>query len=358
MEIKILDSANQNKWDKFVNSHPKARFVHLSVYKDIIEKTYGYKGYFLYAEQNEEIVFVFPFFKVKTIFLRDKFISQPFSEYGGILFKQDADERQKKEAISNLEAFLKKTFLNQKNFCIEIHGQEDEANFVNQYSDCKNLHRIAVLKLGPYKDIYDGFDRQIRKSINKARRGGLKVYEDTSLESIRNKFYSLYFKHLKKRHGVPPYSLEFFLNCYRIAPKKIRIYFAEFKNKTVAALWGFLADNRIHISYNPSLKEYFDFRPNDLIHAEFIKWACENEFTYFDFGPASYPGQIYYKKKWGVDFINQFNLCLFGKAAEGRHFNHFLVKLIKKVSAYFWKHLIPDGLAKMTSGIIRKKLGR
>ena len=344
-----MDSINQDKWDKFVNSHPKARFVHLSAYKDIIEKTYGYKGYFLYAEQNEKIVFVFPFFKVKTIFLRDKFVSQPFSEYGGILFKPDADEIQKKEAIASLK---------EKGFRIEIHGQEDEADFVSQYSGCKNPHRIAVLKLGPYKDIYNGFDRQIKKSINKAEREGLKVHEDTSLESIRNKFYPLYFKHLKKRHGVPPYPLEFFLNCYRMAPQKIRIYFAEFKNKTVAALWGFLTDNRIHISYNPSLKAYFDFRPNDLIHAEFIKWACENKFAYFDFGPASYPGQIYYKKKWGIDFINQFNLCLFGKATEGRHFSHFLVKLIKKVSAFFWKYLIPDGLAKMTSGTIRKKLGR
>ena len=344
-----MDSTSQNKWDKFVNCHQKARFVHLSVYKDIIEKTYGYKGYFLYGEQNEEIVFIFPFFKVKRIFLGDKFVSQPFSEYGGILFKPDADRRQKEEIIAGLK---------KKDFRIEIHGQEDEVDFVSRYSGRKNLHRIAVLKLGVYENIYNGFDRQIRKSINKAKREGLKVYEDTSPESIKHKFYPLYFKHLKKKHGVPPYSLEFFLNCYRIAPQRIRIYFAEFKNKTVAALWGFLTDNRVHISYNPSLKEYFDFRPNDLIHAEFIKWACENKFAYFDFGPASYSGQIYYKRKWGVDFINQFNVGLFGEAVEGRHFSHFLVKLIKKISAFFWRYLIPSGLAKMISGSIRKKLGR
>lgn len=358
MDVKILKKENRDVWDEFVDSHKEGRFVHLSAYKDIIEQTYGYKGHFLYIEKNENILAIFPFFKIRTIFFQNKFISQPFNEYGGILFKEELDEKEKKEIILCLKDYSKKLFPNQKDFCIEIHGQQDEPDFVSRHLTKRPLYKIAILKLDSYDSIYKKFDRQIKKAINKAQREGVKVCEETSLKSIKDKFYPLYSRYLKKRHGIPPYPLKFFLNCYRYAPENIRIYFAQVNNKIIAALWGFLADKRVQIIYNPSLEKYFSLRPNDLVHAEFIKWACENKFEYFDFGPAVYPGQTHYKEKWGVDFLDYSHFYLSDKTVKTRPYISSKSGSVKKVLCLFWKYLVPGFLAKSISGFIRKKLGR
>ncbi len=319
MDIELLQVENKKKWDEFVNQHSEGRFVHLTVYKDILEKTYGYEGHFLYIQDQEEILSIFPFFEFKSFF-KKKFASQPFSEYGGILIKESLTQKQK-EKIMQLWS--------------ETHGQFKRVR-----------GKIAVLKIDSYQNLYNRFDYQIKKAINKAKRQGVRVFEESSLESTKNKFYPLYTYFCKKRHGSPPHSLDFFLNCYQYAPQNINIFFAECNQKVIAALWGSGAGKRIQINYNPSLEKYFSYRANDLLHSEFIKWAAQHNFKYFDFGPVRYEGQIRYKKKWGAEFLDYFS----SKAITPQS------KLVK-VFSWLWKNFLPLRLANRLGPYIRKNLG-
>lgn len=353
--IELLQSKNREKWDKFINQHSGGRFAHLAVYKDILEKTYGYKGRFLYILEQGEILGVFPFFELKSLF-KKRFVSQPFNDYGGILFREGLSEGQKKGIILMLEAYLRKLFSNQENLYIEVHGQRDELDFFSRDLVSKFLCKFAFLKLDSYNEVYNNFDRQIKKALKKAEKEKVVVYEDTSLGSIKNQFYPLYAKYSKNRHGTPPHSLNFFLNCYHYSPKNIKIFFAQVDNCVVAALWGFLTDQGIQITYNPSLKKYLPKRPNDLLHAEFIEWACKNKFKYFDFGPARYTNQIYFKKKWGVKFLDHLYFYFSDKPVNKKPYMAEAKPV--KLLAFIWKYFVPNPIAKLIGPFIRKKIGK
>jgi serine/alanine adding enzyme len=52
IEIKTISPSDIAAWDDYVNSHPQATLYHLSGWKNVIEKTYGHKTYFLMAVKN------------------------------------------------------------------------------------------------------------------------------------------------------------------------------------------------------------------------------------------------------------------------------------------------------------------
>ena len=357
MDVKLLQKQDGKKWNEFVKAHSQGRFIHLSLYKDILEKTYKrFKGYFIYAEENGEVLAILPFFKFQNIFFRNKFVSQPFSEYGGILFKENLINEKRLETIQALKEYLSYFLGEYRNSYLEIRGQLDQPDFVSRHFVKKPLYKVAFLKLDSYQSIYNKFDYQVKKAVKKAEKEGIEVFKDTSLESIKNKFYPLYARYIKKRHGTPPYSLEYFLNCYKYAPENIKIFFAEKDQKIIAALWGFLSDKRIQISYNPSLKEYFLQRPNDFLHAKFIEWGCQNNFQYFDFGSARYPGQINFKKKWGVEF-SEYSHFYFSNNLQNIDVRQSK-NLFGKTLAWIWKHFVPNHISNLIGPSLRERMGR
>ena len=52
IKIKKISQAETDAWDTYINAHPNATLYHLSALKNIIEKTYGHKTYYLIAEQQ------------------------------------------------------------------------------------------------------------------------------------------------------------------------------------------------------------------------------------------------------------------------------------------------------------------
>jgi hypothetical protein len=87
--IKLVPSLDaeekKNSWDGYVLSHPEGRFCHLTGYRKVVEETYGYKPFYLVFERDGKILGVFPSFVCKSIIFGTKIVSQPFSEYGGML---------------------------------------------------------------------------------------------------------------------------------------------------------------------------------------------------------------------------------------------------------------------------------
>lgn len=355
MKIDFLKKEDEGKWDEFVNNHPEGRFVHLAAYKNILENTYGYKERYLHIHENEKILGIFPLIEFKNIFSKKKLVSLPFSEYGGILFEKNLTKEKKEEIIKTLGQYLDKFLSENKITDIEIRGQTGEDDLLKSVFASSPDGKIAVLRLDSYEKIYDKFDYQIKKALKKAEREGIKIYEDSGSKAIEKKFYPLYVKYLKERHGTPPHSLELFLNYQKFSPDNIKIYFAEFKGKIVAALFALITKNRVHITFNPSMDEYSIYRPNDLLHAKMIEWACRNNFQIFDFGPARYKGQTKYKMKWGAEFSDHFHFYYPKKnfpseAADPE-------KGAMKFLSWAWMKL-PLKITVKFGPVIRKKLGR
>ena len=112
IEIKTISPSDIAAWDTYVNAHPQSTLYHVSGWKNIIEKTYGHKTYFLMAVNSSQltaksndlgceaapelsansyeldsnrVVGILPLFHLKHFLFGNSLISIPFFDLGGIL---------------------------------------------------------------------------------------------------------------------------------------------------------------------------------------------------------------------------------------------------------------------------------
>jgi len=259
MKIAYVTEEYENQWDSFVEAHSEGRFVHLTAYKRILEETHGYKGHYLSVIDGNEILALFPFFEFQNFFGKTKCISQPFNASGGILLKEDLDKEKKETVIRVLKDFVVDFLNEQKAPYVEIHGQVDTDGLFAQHLIQKPMQKIAVLELGAYENVERKFQQRLRKDLRKEEREGVRVYEETSIESLTDKFYPLYTRYSKERHGTPSQPLSLFLSYYQYGKDHMKIFFAERKGKVTAALLGFYVHNRVQLHFSWPFQKRFQW---------------------------------------------------------------------------------------------------
>ena len=72
MEIINLDNSNTPKWAEYVEKHPNSTFYHRHEWKEVIEKSFGHKTYYLMAFDNNEVIGILPMVHLKSL-LFDKY---------------------------------------------------------------------------------------------------------------------------------------------------------------------------------------------------------------------------------------------------------------------------------------------
>ncbi len=83
MEIFELKNSNEKAWDEYVFNHPNSTFYHQIGWKNVVEKRYGHKPYYLLAKEDGEIKGVLPLFLMKSLLFGRKLVSVPSAPYGG-----------------------------------------------------------------------------------------------------------------------------------------------------------------------------------------------------------------------------------------------------------------------------------
>ena len=98
IQVKTIQSTDASAWDAYVLSHPNATLYHLFGWKNIIEKTYAHKTYYLIAEQQPNnpinpVIGILPLVHIKHFIFGNSLISIPFFDLGGILADNDEVEK-------------------------------------------------------------------------------------------------------------------------------------------------------------------------------------------------------------------------------------------------------------------------
>ncbi|HVA15315.1 MAG TPA: GNAT family N-acetyltransferase [Stellaceae bacterium] len=197
----------------------------------------------------------------------------------------------------------------------------------------------------------------VRKSVNKAIAHGVDAFEECSETIIRERFYPLYLRSMK-RLGVPPHSLAYFLGCFEFLGDRLKIFWARRDNEILAGLLGFVCGSRVSITSIVSDADGWKFSPNDAIHWAFIKWAAESGFRFFDFGSVRYEGQRTYKKKWGTIFEDHAHYFLSRDPAKVTRSTFSSSSPRMSHLAKLWSNHMPNKIAQLAGPIIRKHLVR
>jgi lipid II:glycine glycyltransferase (peptidoglycan interpeptide bridge formation enzyme) len=290
-----LDSeAEMKQWDEFVQSHPQGSPYHLSQWIKVLRETYSFEPY-LYGLKRDggELQGVLPFFLVRSFLTGSRFVSMPFSDYGGPLFRDESD------GMECLKEIVERN--GKKVKYMEIRGQIPEGSgFV-----CHNYYKRHLLALssdlGAVRKNID--KRTIQYSIRKAEKVGIRI-EEVNSESGMSEFYRLNSL-TRKKHGVPGQPKRYFEILYRemIAKGLGFVLLAVHESKVVAGSLFLNLGKGIHYKYNASDPDILGkITPNHSLTWQAIVKGCKEGYEFIDFGRTSpdNEGLMRYKEMWGV----------------------------------------------------------
>ena len=310
LKIRLYQDSDKMAWDAYVINHPHGTVFHLTRWKNVIEKTFGHKSYYLIAEDNEgarlpssaenrnrlnyskpgaAIVGIFPLFEIRSLFFGNYLVSVPFAEAGGPIVESDLIER---ELIDRAIDYTKENRLD--------------------YLEMRNIRPLT--RDFPGKELYYNFKREIFGSVDdnlkaiprKARRM-IRQGEKNNLSFLFGKQYMAQFYEVLARNyhnlGTPVFSSAFFDNfCTEFEENCNILLILNDEKKPIAGVLFLLYKDQVLPYFAGSLVKYRKLAPNDFMYWQLMKYGFENSYRVFDFGRSKKEtGSFDFKRHWGLE---------------------------------------------------------
>ncbi|HET6420072.1 MAG TPA: FemAB family XrtA/PEP-CTERM system-associated protein [Geobacteraceae bacterium] len=289
MNVELYNNDGSD-WDAFVASIPHGANYHRYRWRDVIEKSFGHRAYYLVARDgNGEICGVLPLAHMKSVMFGSFLVSLPYFNYGGLLCMDANAER---ALLAKAQSLLRK-----------VSAGHMELRHVH---DCSNdlmtrQHKVTmILPLGKSEEAqWKALDAKVRNQVRKAERSGLNAVEGR-LELLDG-FYEVFCRNMRDL-GTPVYGRNFFRNILEMFPESTCIISVMLGEKTVAS--GILAwyGDTLEVPWASSIRDYREMCPNNLLYWRAICYAIGNGSAKFDFGRST-PGEgtYHFKKQWGAE---------------------------------------------------------
>lgn len=185
--------------------------------------------------------------------------------------------------------------------------------FVKMGYECVALY-TSVLELGKSeKALWIGLNKKTRNLVRKAMKNGIDIVEGDA-SSVPD-YYDMILSTFD-RAGIGALPKTFYERVIKdLKPKNmVKMLLAEYKDKVVSGAIFLCYKDMAYYWHGASYKEYWDLAPNNLMQWEFIKWANENGYTYYDLvriEPDRLPGIAKFKMGWGGDTVEFYYIFKF-----------------------------------------------
>jgi FemAB-related protein (PEP-CTERM system-associated) len=285
------------RWDEFVQATSQGTFFHLLKWRDIIARNFGYEPFYLYAENDGEILGILPLFLVKSLLCGKSLSSMPVGVYGGVVSRSEeastllldqARELGHRYQVDHLE-IRGNPYRQDENLAhnpgIRFARNDHHVTFVREIDrdEAANLARIP---------------RKQRRMIRQAQKSGLRSSMD---DSRLWDCFQVYAESLRNL-GTPIYSYKFFQDLKKTFGDQCRILLVESQDKVVAGVMSFFYKDQVLPYYAGSLPNSRHLAPNDFMYWELMRYGAANGYKIFDFGRSKKDtGSFAFKRHWGFE---------------------------------------------------------
>lgn len=284
-----LFNGNQAEWAAYVAGHEHATAYHLLPWREVIERSFGHRTYYLAVrQQGEGLAGILPLVYMKSGIFGKFLVSVPFVNYGGLLY----DSPEAAEALLEEASYIMKG----------VSADHLELRHVAKYGERLATKQHKVTMVLPLADTPDNqwsrFDAKLRNQVRKAVKSNLQFHVGGG--ELINSFYRV-FSHNMRDLGTPVYCRNFFQNIVAAFPDSTKVFLVTVEDRVIAAAVSLWHRDVLEIPWASSLREYRSLCPNNILYWEAIKFAINHHFKKFDFGRST-PGEGTYKFKeqWGA----------------------------------------------------------
>lgn len=278
----------QTAWDDYVMRHPKATIFHFTSWKRVIEKAFGYKAHYLFAEKHGTIRGVLPLFQVSSPVLGRTLISTPFAVYGGPCADDEQTARDLRAAACRIGEERGVQFL-------ELRDQE---RICDPRFHTKDLYYTFDLEF-PHtvEELNGSFPRDTRYMIRKAEKGGLRAELDSRHLDAFYKIFCHSYHHL----GTPVFPKSFFEIILDEFGEDCELTTIWHQQNAVAAVMTFRFRDWILPYFGGSYLESRRLAANNYMYWEVMKRGMETGARFFDFGRSKLgTGAYAFKTQWNM----------------------------------------------------------
>jgi FemAB-related protein (PEP-CTERM system-associated) len=285
--ISLLGS-DTHDWNNYVDENPDASIYHRAEWKDLIFDTFGHKGiYFMAQDNNGKVAGILPLIHIKSRLFGNFLVSMPYFNYGGAIADHPHIEHELIHAAND-------------------HAASLDADHVEYRDDINrdwlpvSMGKVNMLLALPDSGdtLWHGFSPKLRAQIRRPQYenpdvilGGVECLDD---------FYDVFSRNMRDL-GTPVYSKVFFRNILERFPDRCRLLIIGLHGRPVAA--GFLTGHKdtLEIPWASTIRQVNHLSMNMLLYWSALNFAIEQHYKYFDFGRSSRDSGTYrFKQQWGA----------------------------------------------------------
>ena len=200
----------------------------------------------------------------------------------------------KQRTCLDFEKFIIETARDRKIRIIEIRSREKLP--LDWQVSTKHVTFLIDLTNG-YENLFNKMHNNVRTAIRKGYKNNLK--HEFGLQ-LFDGFYSIYSRSVKKL-GTPVHSENFFREILKTGYFNILTVFTSDGTPISSVLFGF-DETTLYPLWGGGLADYRDLSGDNFKYWELVKYACERNFNWFDFGRSTRgSGTAFFKSRWASE---------------------------------------------------------
>ena len=287
MGLKVchLSGTDFARWDAFVEACPEATFFHRADWKTVLERAFGHRTHYLYAELNGEIQGLLPLAQVKSLLFGNTLSSLPFCVYGGIIANNDEARAALREAACELAGQLKVDALEMRN-----------TNASEQDWPTKQLYATFRKEIDADPDVnMKAIPRKQRAVVRKGIKAGLVSEVDSGWQRL----YRIYSESVRNL-GTPVFSANYFKILREVFAEDCGVLMITHQGQDIAGVMSFYFKDQVLPYYGGSVAQARALKGNDFMYWELMRRSGEQGVRIFDYGRSKEgTGPYSFKKNWG-----------------------------------------------------------
>lgn len=291
MRTALLDPLADPRWARLVAEAPQASPFHHPSWLGLLRRHYRYPVAAACVLDGQRAVAGLPLALVASRLTGRRLVAVPFSDACPPLRLDDAAP----EAMRSLAGAIERE-RRARGVRLEVRARFAEAGEpVDRF-----LEHVVDLRDG-LAEVERRYAPQVRRNIRKAGRAGVTFERRTDLPAL-DLFYGLHLR-TRRRLGVPTQPKRFIRGLAGLFARGLGfVALARHEGRPAAAAVFLIAGRSVTYKYGASDERSLPARPNNLLFAEAIRWACAAGLHRLDLGRTDLgqEGLRAFKRSWGA----------------------------------------------------------
>jgi FemAB-related protein (PEP-CTERM system-associated) len=286
--IKRLEEQSLDRWDAYVLSASGATFFHRAGWQAVLDRSFGHKTHFLYAEQEGEIVGVLPLAEVRSTLFGHSLSSLPFCVYGGIVANTEEASLALRKKACELADRLNVGALELRNAIPSDAGWP-----------VKELYYTFRKRIEPEDDV------NLKAIPNRQRamiRKGIAERLESDWDDHTGRLYRVYAESVRNL-GTPVFSEKYLRVLREVFGKDCSVLMITKSGQDVAGVMNFYFRDEVLPYYGGSTAQARSIKGvNHFMYWELMRRSREQDYKLFDFGRSKAgTGPYSFKKNFGFE---------------------------------------------------------